>query len=85
MKKYCRAVQATDDNITQGMRSAHWITEAKYRHSEYVILIAFPLQQWIQERPFVLRYMYIACLLMSLIPRTGFKIGSFPFHAPKQA
>ena len=25
-------------------------------HSEYVILIAFPLRQWLQERALMLRY-----------------------------
>jgi len=33
-----------------------------HRHSEYVILIAFPLQQWLRERTSMLRYTYIACL-----------------------
>jgi len=32
------------------MRIACWITKATNTHSEYVILIAFPLQQWLLER-----------------------------------
>jgi len=32
-------------------------------HSECVMLIAFPLQQWVHERASVLRYTYIACLV----------------------
>jgi len=32
------------------MRIACWITKAKNTHVEYVILIAFPMQQWLQER-----------------------------------
>jgi len=32
------------------MRISCWITEATYTHSEYVILIAFSPQQWLQER-----------------------------------
>ena len=40
-----------------------WIPKATYRHSEYVILIAFPLQQWLHERASVLRYTNIACLV----------------------
>ena len=32
------------------MRIACWITRATNPHSEYVILIAFPLQQWLSER-----------------------------------
>ena len=36
------------------MRIAYWIPKA----AEYVILIAFPLQQWIHERASMLRYAY---------------------------
>ena len=32
------------------MQIACWIPKATDTHSEYVILIAFPLQQWLQER-----------------------------------
>jgi hypothetical protein len=45
------------------MRVACWITKAIYTHSEYVILIAFPLQQWFLERALPLRYTHIACLV----------------------
>jgi hypothetical protein len=31
-------------------------------HSEYVILIAFPLQQWLNKRATLLRHRHIACL-----------------------
>jgi hypothetical protein len=41
------------------MRFACWITKAKDRHSEYLIVIVFPLQR---ERACVLRYTYTACL-----------------------
>ena len=34
--------------------------------SEYVILIAFPLQQWFRERASVLLYTYIDCLVADL-------------------
>jgi len=44
------------------MRFACWILEATDRHSECVILIAFPLQQSLQERASLLRYTYIAVL-----------------------
>ena len=44
------------------MRIACWIPMARNTHSEYVILIAFPLQQWLLERASMLRYTYIACL-----------------------
>jgi hypothetical protein len=32
------------------MRIAGWIPKATIAHSEYVILIAFPLQQWLYKR-----------------------------------
>jgi len=37
--------------------------KATNTHSEYVILIAFPRQQWLHERASVLRYTYISCLV----------------------
>ena len=60
VEKYSRAGQTTDDNITWGIRIACWISKATDAHSEYVIFIAFPLQQWLQEHASVLRYTYIA-------------------------
>jgi len=41
---------------------ACWITKTKNTHSEYVICITFPLQQWLHQRVSMLRYMYIVCL-----------------------
>ena len=36
----------------------------KHAHThQYVILIAYPQQQWFRERASVLRYTYIACLV----------------------
>ena len=46
------------------MRIACWIPKTTNTHSEYVILIAFPLQQWLRERASMLGYTYIACLLI---------------------
>jgi len=47
-KKYCsRAGQATDINMAQ----AHcMLDKATDTHSQYVVLIAFPHQQWLHER-----------------------------------
>jgi len=33
-------------------------------HSEYVILLASPLQQWLHERALLLRCVYFACLVV---------------------
>ena len=43
------------------MRIASWIPKATNTHSEYVILIAFPLQ----HRASMLRSMYTACLVIN--------------------
>jgi hypothetical protein len=40
------------------MRIACSITKATNTYSEYVILTAFPLQQWLHKRASVLRYTY---------------------------
>ena len=50
-KKYCKAKQATNDEIIRRISFACWIPKATKEHSEYVILIAFPLQQWLHEGP----------------------------------
>ena len=47
------------------MRIACWTTKATNTHSQYVILIAFPLQQWLHESTSMLHYTYIACLVMT--------------------
>jgi hypothetical protein len=47
--------QTTDDNIIRRMRAACWITKATDTQSEYVILTAFPRQQWLRERFSILR------------------------------
>jgi len=45
------------------MRIAYWTPKATNTHSQYVILITFPLQQRLHERASMLRYTYIACLV----------------------
>ena len=58
MKKYCIAGQAKDD-IT-----VHAGYLRLQTHSEYVILFVFPLQQRLRERRPMLRYTYMACLVV---------------------
>jgi len=41
------------------MRITCWMTKDTFTHSEYVIHVAFPLQQWLHERVPKLRCMYI--------------------------
>jgi hypothetical protein len=40
-----------------------WILKATYTYSEYVILIAFPLQQWLHESASILLYSYVVCFV----------------------
>jgi hypothetical protein len=42
------------------MRKACWLTKATDTHSEYVILIAFPLKEWLHEGASVLLCMCVA-------------------------
>jgi hypothetical protein len=49
------------------MRIACRIPKVRNTHSEYVTLIAFPLQQWLNERASVLRCTYTALPLFQYI------------------
>jgi hypothetical protein len=60
VETFCRAGQATDDN----MAHAHSMLDTlgyKYAHCSYVTLIAFPQQQSMQERASMLHYTYFVC------------------------
>jgi hypothetical protein len=63
VEKYGTAGQATDENIIRRMRFACWINKATDTHSECVILVAFPRQQWLRERVSMLRYIYMIRVL----------------------
>ena len=54
--KYDRGGQATDDNSIRRMRIACRLPNVTNTHSEYVILISFPQQQWMHERASMLRW-----------------------------
>jgi hypothetical protein len=54
VEKYCGVEQATDDRI------GCWTPTSTNTHSEYVILIAFSLQQWLRERAWMLHC--LSCL-----------------------
>ena len=58
------------------MRIAYWITKATNTHSEYVILIAFPPQQWLYERASMLRYTYNLCRRITVSKGKGFPVRS---------
>ena len=65
MEKYGIARQATDDTVTCLMRVACWITKAANTHSYCLILTVFSRQQLLQERASMLRYTYIASLVVN--------------------
>jgi hypothetical protein len=51
---------------TRRMRIARWIPKATNTNSEYVMLIAFPLQHWLHERALILRYTLFSCVAVRL-------------------
>jgi hypothetical protein len=61
VEKCGRTGQGTDDNIRRRMRIECWMTKATHTHSEYAILIAFSLYQWLRERSSML---YVHCLVL---------------------
>jgi len=67
VEKDCAPGQATENNIIPRMRITYWISKATNTHSEYVIFIACPLQQWLHERAWSYVYTCIACLVRYVI------------------
>jgi len=53
------------------MRIACWIPKATNTHSQYVIPIAFPLQQWLHQGTLVLRHTYIDCIVSIRVWKSG--------------
>jgi len=45
------------------IRFTCWINKATNTHSDYVVHISFPRQQWLRERASMIPYLCIACLL----------------------
>ena len=72
------------------MRFACWIFKATDTHSEYVILIEFPLQQRLHEHASKLRYTHGACLVYYVIQPSkrlslflGIFVDSLPYSFSK--
>jgi hypothetical protein len=63
------------------MRIACWITNATVTHSEYVIIIIFPLQHSLREHASLLLYTYIMCVVNSLF---SFYLTFFRFRPNSQ-
>jgi hypothetical protein len=51
------------------MRNACWITKSTHPHSQHVIFIAFPLQQWLYESALLLFciYIYLSCSFIIML------------------
>ena len=49
------------------MRFACWITKVTDTHSEYLILIALPRQQWLSELALVVPCTYIVSLVIYVV------------------
>ena len=49
------------------MHIAFWALKSTNAHSECVIVIALPLQQWLHERASMLRYTYPAGLVITWV------------------
>ena len=47
------------------MRIAFWITKVTDTHPEFVILVAFRLQEWLHDRASMLRYKHTVCFVSS--------------------
>jgi hypothetical protein len=61
------------------MRISRWMPKDTDTHSEYVILIAFSLQKWLNESATILRYQYVACLSLKC-PERPWRPPSFLFN-----
>ena len=66
VEKYMVEADKPHISIIRRMCFAWWITLTTDTDSEYVMLIAFRRQQWLCERPSILR-LYVHCLSSSLL------------------
>jgi hypothetical protein len=60
MRQFGKCAVEQDRPQMKIWRIACWKPKVTDTHAEYVKLIAFPLQQWLYERTFMLRHTYIA-------------------------
>ena len=65
VEKYSITGQATDDHIIRRTRFTCCITKATKTHSDYVVLNAFPREQWFREHASQL-CLYVPCCLVIL-------------------
>jgi len=67
-----------------GMRIT-WIAKAINKNSEYIILIVFPMQQWLHERTSILHYnvYLLSCFLLASILVALFIVAFYLFLCDK--
>jgi hypothetical protein len=90
VKNYGSTRQATEADQIQSTPIACWMTKSTDTYSEYVIFIAFPLQQWLHERASMLRLTYrpITCLVYNRFLARGDRSGcrgqcrALSYHRP---
>jgi hypothetical protein len=68
---------------TQRTRFTWWITKATGAHTEFVIHIAFPRQQWLREGASLLRYTYSVRLILHNVTKEGSSESSYGMHSAK--
>jgi hypothetical protein len=67
-KMWKNVVEPDNPQMTHwGMLMSRWLPTATNTHSDYVILMSFLLQQWLHERTSLLRFTYIACLVLNCV------------------
>jgi len=82
VEKCGRVGHATSNNIIWCVCFACQITKATDTHSEYIILIAFPRQQWVCECASILCHLYFAHLICHFI-FTEWRFQTFRSYVPK--
>ena len=73
------ARREANSNTTWRMRFACWITKATNTHSEYLIFMIFPRQQWLPKRATILHYTAPSVLLTHWGREGSFTLFKHPF------
>jgi hypothetical protein len=73
--------RARDDNIIRRVRFACWITEATTTHSEYVVLYAFPNQNYVKApQYYVLSKVLVLVRFVKVISKSEVILIDTPVH-----
>jgi hypothetical protein len=84
VENICGAGQTTDDKMAQALCMMD--NEATNKHSQYVILIVFPLLQWLHEQASMLRITYVAtCSKYSFIMTSLYLVYPISHRSAKRS